>query len=387
MWRRLASLAAYILFLIVLVEGASAAFWLAFGQTRFQYQLRTNLPAAIARASFDQIGEGEHAVYDRELGWLPGAHHPEVDAWGARHHSLDGGGEPEGVAFGDSFVFGEQVGPDESFPFFLSEKLGAPVRNFGVGGFGPDQALLRLERQLAEGMHAPVIMLGMPSENIARIVGIFFRNYVPTASPLAVKPLFLRGSDQWELVNSLPERLRAPSDLQVPLAVAAQFDQWHAQNALRPAVHFPYTATTWRALRFFSRDVMVWQDLYRQPRAVATLTHILDCFATLGEIHEFHPVFVVIPMPEDLHNRQNGLPSHYAAFLAEMRALFGSRLTIVDVMETLPAADDARFHVAPFQGHASAFGNRIVAEALYRQWPLRARALNQRPAADPTPRS
>lgn len=387
MWRRLAGLAAYSLFLLALVEGASAAFWLGYGKTQFQYQLRTDLAAAIARASFDHIGEGEHAVYDRELGWLPGAHHPEIDAQGARHHSRDAGAAPEALAFGDSFVFGEQVAPDESFPFYLSEKLGAPARNFGVGGFGPDQALLRLERELGNGLHAPVIVLGMPSENIARVVGIFFRNYVPTASPLAVKPLFLPGADHWELVNSLPEYLRSPDDLQVPLTVSQQFDLWHAQNRARPQVHFPYTGTTLRALRFFARDVMVWQDLYRQERAVATLTHILDSFATLGEIHEFHPVFVVIPMPEDLQNRQKGRPSHYAPFLAQMRTLFGSRLTIVDVMETLPAAQDARFHVAPFQGHASAYGNQVVAEALFRQWPLRARPISQRPAGDPTPRS
>ena len=131
---------------------------------------------------------------------------------------------------------------------------------------------------------------------------------------------------------------------------------------------------------------MVWQDLYRQERAVSTLTHILDSFAALSEIHEFHPVFVIIPMPEDLLNRQKGLPSHYAPFIAAMRERMGSRLTVVDVMETLAPEDDARFHVAPFQGHASAFGNSVVAEALHRQWPLRQRII-QMPAGDPTPRS
>ncbi len=387
MWRRVAGLAAYVLFLLALVEGASAAFWLGYGKTQFQYQLRTNLPAAIAQWPFDQIGEGEHAVYDAELGWLPGAHHPEIDARGARHHSLDSGTrEPEAIAFGDSFVFGEQVGPDESFPYFLSRQLRATARNYGVGGFGPDQALLRLERELANGTHAPVVVLGMPSENIARIVGIFFRNYVPTASPLAVKPLFIHGPEQWELVNSLPPALHSPDDLQVPLTVAQQFDLWHAQNARRPAVQFPYTGTTLAAIRFFARDVLVWQDLYRQERAVSTLTHILDSFTSLSEIHEFHPVFVIIPMPEDLLNRQKGLASHYAPFVAALRERMGSRLTVVDVMETLAPEDDARFHVAPFQGHASAFGNSVVAEALYRQWPLRQRFI-QMPAGDPTPRS
>lgn len=387
MWRRVAGLAAYSVFLLALVEVASAAFWLSYGKTQFQYQLHTDLRRAIALWPFDQIGEGEHAVYDAELGWLPGAHHPEIDRLGARQHSLDDGRrEPEALAFGDSFVFGEQVGPDESFPFYLSQKLRTTVRNFGVGGFGPDQALLRLERELAQGSHAPVVVLGMPSENIARIVGVFFRNYVPTASPLAVKPLFVHGPEQWELINSLPPELHSPDDLQVPLTVAQQFDVWHAQNERRPTVHFPYIGTTLAAIRFFARDVMVWQDLYRLDRAVSTLTHILDSFASLSEIHEFHPVFVIIPMPEDLMNRQKGLPSHYAPFIAAMRERMGSRLTVVDVMETLAPEDDARFHVAPFQGHASAFGNSVVAEALHRQWPLRQRVI-QMPAGDPTPRS
>jgi len=103
--------------------------------------------------------------------------------------------------------------------------LRATKRTFSVGGFGPDQALLRLERELANGLHAPVVVLGMPSENIARVVGIYFCTYVPMVSPLAMKPLFVAGPEQWELVNSLPPDLRTPDDLQVPLAVSRQLDQ------------------------------------------------------------------------------------------------------------------------------------------------------------------
>jgi len=151
-------------------------------------------------------------------------------------------------------------------------------------------------------------------------------------------------------------------------------------------VQFRFSGTTLEALRFFARDVMVWQDLYRQERVVATLTHILDSSVSLTEVREFHPVFVIIPMPEDLVNRQKGQPSHYAPFVAAMRAHMGSRLTVVDVMETLAPDDDARFHVAPFKSHASAFANRVIADALYREWPLRAR-VNRWPVADPTPQS
>jgi hypothetical protein len=46
---------------------------------------------------------------------------------------------------GDSYVHGDEVADKESFPASLERILQVPVANFGVGGYGPEQALLKVE--------------------------------------------------------------------------------------------------------------------------------------------------------------------------------------------------------------------------------------------------
>ena len=50
-----------------------------------------------------------------------------------------------GSAFGDSMTHGDEVTDDEAWLHRLSERLGCNVQNFGVGGYGLDQAALRYE--------------------------------------------------------------------------------------------------------------------------------------------------------------------------------------------------------------------------------------------------
>jgi hypothetical protein len=46
---------------------------------------------------------------------------------------------------GDSYTHGDEVADSASFPASLERVLQVPVANFGVGGYGPEQALLKLE--------------------------------------------------------------------------------------------------------------------------------------------------------------------------------------------------------------------------------------------------
>jgi hypothetical protein len=50
------------------------------------------------------------------------------------------------LAVGDSFVFGDQVSDDQTWPAVLERKLNRRVVNGGVSGFGPVQAVLRAEQ-------------------------------------------------------------------------------------------------------------------------------------------------------------------------------------------------------------------------------------------------
>ncbi len=50
------------------------------------------------------------------------------------------------VAVGDSFTYGSEVGQDETWEAYLEKLIDVPVINFGAGGYGLDQAVLRAEQ-------------------------------------------------------------------------------------------------------------------------------------------------------------------------------------------------------------------------------------------------
>jgi GDSL-like lipase/acylhydrolase family protein len=119
----------------------------------------------------------DYATYlaerDPELGWVMPAKagRSELDARGSRvvPSFPDPDASPAcGSAFGDSFTYGEGVAPAEAYPNLLAQELGCRVNNFGMGGYGTDQALLRY-RRLADAA-GRFVVLGHYAEDIVRNV-------------------------------------------------------------------------------------------------------------------------------------------------------------------------------------------------------------------------
>ena len=69
--------------------------------------------------------------------------------------------------FGDSFTFSAEVTSEFAWPKQLSKIIGCKVNNFGVGGYGSDQATLRHDLTPA---FSKVTVLNHLSENIMRNV-------------------------------------------------------------------------------------------------------------------------------------------------------------------------------------------------------------------------
>ncbi|MBL8115876.1 MAG: hypothetical protein JNK60_23570, partial [Acidobacteria bacterium] len=74
----------------------------------------------------------------------------ERDARGARLSRLAG---PAAISvYGDSFAWGSDVPAGSCWVEKLGELIGARALNFGVGGYGTDQAVLRHERNVKGGL-------------------------------------------------------------------------------------------------------------------------------------------------------------------------------------------------------------------------------------------
>jgi hypothetical protein len=116
--------------------------------------------------------------------------------------------------------------------------------------------------------------------------------------------------------------------------------------------------------RFLLFDVLRWQDLYEDDRALSTMKYLLRHFVSLSKEYEFAAVFVIVPMPEDLLKLKEGGEPYYQNLLNWSALEFGGDLKVVDVVRGREI-DLKRFHVRPFSGHASAYGNGVVAKAIH----------------------
>lgn len=320
--------------------------------------------AAIPAADLQRFGE---QFFDAELGWAFGPHTTAVpeatfDAAGARFDPVelpDGGA----AAYGDSFTFGEGVGGDETWPHYLSERLGARVDNFGVAGYGPDQALLRLRRHLASGRPVPdTVVLGMLSENIARLVNVWRHMYVGSGELLNFKPRLIAGEGGPRWVDSPLPALTGIAAVHAAVAEAEAADDWFAYNRLRPRPAFPYIWAALDTAHYLAFRVRRWPDLWSMEAPVAVLDALVGEFVQLSRQYRFRPVLLMIPMGQDLRARDRGDPASYAAAVAALRARFADELVVVDVLDH--DFESARFNQRPYAGHGSPYGNRMIAEAV-----------------------
>src|SRR6185436_13401342 len=104
-------------------------------------------------------------------GW-PGANDSRrgrFDVSGARPDpSYPESGSEYASSYGDSFTFGDEVSDEAAWPHVLSQKLGARVANFGVSGYGTDQAFLRFRQNTHD--RSRVVILGIYPDDLKRNV-------------------------------------------------------------------------------------------------------------------------------------------------------------------------------------------------------------------------
>jgi hypothetical protein len=122
-----------------------------------------------ARAARDQGRPLLHGLsaYDAELGWVarPGIHDTPggrvtVDRQGRRRTSETPRVGRGLAVVGDSFTFGDEVADAQAWAWRLAEVLDVPVHNHAALGYGLDQAVLRLERDV------------LPTEPVAAVLGV-----------------------------------------------------------------------------------------------------------------------------------------------------------------------------------------------------------------------
>ncbi len=138
------------------------------------------------------------------------------------------------AAFGDSFTYCHEVNLSDCWTTHLErEWSGTEVLNFGVPGYGPDQAWLRYQRD-GRGYRPCAVLIGFMVENVNRVVSRYRPFLEPTTDLVASKPRFVLAGNELVL---LPNPASDAAQLRDPAWVEREVgphDRWYFPGVLVP---------------------------------------------------------------------------------------------------------------------------------------------------------
>jgi hypothetical protein len=378
--RRVRLLAFYALYVWLLVElGSWAGLWALERLRGVEYQpgqaaelIDKHRAGLLGRLA----GRDSYQELDAELGWTVG---PSRSRRGYRSNSRGIRADreyapvpPPGVlrlaAFGDSFTHASDVANPQTWSRRLEELApGLEVLNFGVPGYGPDQAFLRYRRE-GPAMHPHVVLIGFMSENVGRMVNTFRPFYFSRTGLAFGKPRFTLRGDGIELQpNPLPdlaayERLLADPSKVLPQV--GRHDYYYQRQSRRSRLDFlPSVRLAWVVRnQYFDQPVKVGGQYNPRSEAFQVSVRVVAAFYRQVLEDGALPVVVLFPERRDLRLRSEGKEVAYAT----LRGAFRERgLVTVDLLDGFTRLDPGLTLAGEKFVHYPARGNRMVARYLW----------------------
>jgi hypothetical protein len=320
-------------------------------------------------------------IYDSILGWKPRS--SSVSANGLYAYNAMGIRSPEEYTerplpnvlriaiFGDSFTHGDDVSYENTWGYYLQQKLAqrgihAEVLNFGVGGYGIDQAFLQWQT-FGKKFNPRIVIFGFQAENILRDVNCFRTIYYVTSGIPFAKPRFIINQGRLELTN-----VPTPRPEQVVQAIRTV-----ATSGLRESFYIPadYRETIWyksRLVSFIESFLTVNPSRFRQ--------HYIDQYmidkepgqlalwiikAFRDEAEQSHQKFAVLNLPQG-RDLISLVQDNFYTYSGLLKALQDKQIALIDPAPELRAMV-ARASIDAIQkNHYTSLGNAVIADAVLR---------------------
>lgn len=273
--------------------------------------------------------------------------------------------------YGDSFTEAWGVDHEHAWSNVLSVLLNSRVSNFGVAGYGTDQAFLRFLHNTQDP--AEVVVLGIFPENIKRNVNQL-RNLISDVKIYQTKPRFI--------LNNQGQLLLLP----IPAFTEAEFYDiqhhpgryFHHEFFLpggpsgRQLAQFPYLWGMIKASYFILKNGGPgdhYQDFYRPDhpsRGLEVMTAIAKAFCHTARERGKYPLIFIIPTPYDILTYQQDQKWNYQPLIDRLTE---ARLEFVNagtgIIQELHGADRRTLYDPKISNHLDNEGNRLLALILY----------------------
>jgi hypothetical protein len=306
-------------------------------------------------------------VEDERLGWAIGRNRTSDD--GLYASSAEGlRSERPGISYattsagrrvmvlGDSFAFSEEVSWNDSLARHLSESLppDGQVLNFGVPGYGLDQAVLRYEIA-ADEWQPSVAVLTFIQDDLNRMVNVYTFLKVGWGLPLS-KPRFVLDGVRPKLLNSPtldPDEIFGSTSI-FDLPLLDYEIEFFARQWERQPLHASFL------FRYLVSRVPVWPPAneHTSTAAIAALSSaLIHRFMESARAAGTVPLVVYFPSRGDFAGLDRGLKTRVIDSLAT------EGVHVTNITECVRERAAAGLFVASGV-HYSGDGNRAVARCL-----------------------
>jgi hypothetical protein len=268
-------------------------------------------------------------------------------------------------SYGDSFTLCDEVNDEQTWQTHLSHMLHARAENFGVGAYGPDQALLRLKHLRKNGIDsAPIVIFTIWAENINRLNVMYYGFYM--LGTVGFKPMYSIDKGDVTLRENPLAQFNTQEDLLNAYQSAKIWDVWY-RIRITPDTSFPYLWSAFSVAKHFYDKQQKIEAIatFRDQQSNAKMTKLLLDLHQLSLDFNFKPYVLFIPAHSDLKLYQQNKKIGYRDYIASLKSIpLLSELTFIDILDFDFIHEN--FNIKPFEGHASPYGNTIIANAISR---------------------
>jgi hypothetical protein len=336
---------------------------------------------AAPRARLERVLAGQEPYYpfDPELGWTvrPNGRLPlyRANSQGIRADVDYAPEPPPGVlriaAFGDSFVHGTEVANPDTWPALLAAlRPDLEVLNFGVGGYGIDQAWLRWRRD-GRPFSPQIVLIGFMTEDVHRSVNRFRPFQAPRHLEPRAKPRFaLREGRLVLLPNPLPDLDAYRELLAREAEVIPRIGEGDAfyEALWRPA---PLAALPSSRVLRFARGALsptrtfVGGRLNPRSEAFEVTARVIEAFHDEALAEGSLPLVVLLPTRTDFERRREGRPDARGPLRERLE---GRGIATLDALACFERPRLVRTLVFMKGGHYGPPTNRVLARCLLEEF-------------------
>ena len=277
---------------------------------------------------------------------------------------------PRGVrrvsTFGDSFTHCDGVKNNETWQAIMeSHDSNIEVINFGVGGFGLDQAYLRyLEDGIQYKSH--IVLIGFMSENISRNVNTYRPFYFSITGIPLTKPRFVIKDGKLSLIPNPMQKLHDyerlllhPKDVFSEIGINDYYyKKRYTSNIFDWSPTFRLVKITIQQevdKKSSNKDIFINGRYNENAEAFRVTKKIFDEFYNETIKNKSIPIILIFPNGSDVVRYHRQKTKRYSPLLSYFDSTGYKYIDLMDAFENADVKD-------LFVGHYSPFANKLVAE-------------------------